>query len=630
MLEYARWKYFVAALIFTVSAFYALPNLYPQDTAVQITASRGGNVDQALLDNVKAQIEQAGLTYKSIVIDDKALMIRVADADTQLKINDLLRPQLSNYTVALNLASNVPEWLQSFGGQSMVLGLDLQGGVYFLLEVDQQSAINKRKEAYADEARAILRENKIVFRELTTDSTGVMVHLAKQDDVAKATRLISNASPELSIQPNSDPLTPGFVAVISNTVVKTIIDTAIEQNLGILRKRINAIGVAEPVITRQGSNRIVVQLPGVQDSALAKRILGSQATLEYRAVIGGNVSDPSGRTAALQAKQTGIIPPDARMYFERSTNASGERNPVLLAKRLIASGDQLVGATAGVDENASPMVSVKLNAAAGARMFDFTSKSVGKNMAVVFIERVPEIKLVDGVEVRTVRITEEVISNATIQGVFSRDFRTTGLDSTEEAQELALQLRAGSLAAPMDIIRERVIGPSLGADNIARGVQAVLWSFVFVLAFFLVYYRVFGLITNIALFVNLLMLVAIMSLLGATLTLPGLAGIALTVGLSVDANVLINERIREELRVGNTPLNSIATGYDKASGTIFDANITAILAGLALLAFGTGPVQGFAVTLILGILTSMYTAVSLSRAVATLIHSGRKLKTLWI
>ena len=623
MLEYARWKYVVALIVLLVSALYTVPNLYPQDPAIQITASRGGKVDQNLQDSVAKSLDEAGLAYKSIEIEDDKLLVRVADAGLQQKANDLLRPQLNRYTVALNLASNVPEWLSWFNAEPMLLGLDLLGGVHFLLQVDEQSALEKRVSAYNEEIRELLREKKIAFKEITTQGNAVNVVLGKSEQLSQALSELSLIAPELSVVSRSGD-DAGFTASVPAALIKEIIDSTIQQNVGILRKRINAIGVGEPVIARQGLNRIVVQLPGVQDTAQAKRVLGSQATLEYRAVVGTAVE-------ARVAQQSGIVPPDARLYFERQTDSAGNKLPVLLSKRLIASGEQLVDARSGTDpQSASPMVSVKLNAAAGQRMFDFTSKNVGNNMAVVFIERTPETRLVNGVEQRSFRVVEEVISNAVIQGVFSKSFQTTGLDSAQEAQDLALILRAGALAAPMDIIQERVIGPSLGAENISRGVQAVFWSFLFVLAFFLVYYRVFGLITNIALAMNLLMLVAIMSILGATLTLPGLAGIALTVGLSVDANVLINERIREELRLGNTPLNSIATGYEKASGTIFDANITAILAGVALFAFGTGPVQGFAVTLILGILTSMYTAVSVSRAVATLMHSGRKLKTLWI
>ncbi|HSR64619.1 MAG TPA: protein translocase subunit SecD, partial [Xanthomonadaceae bacterium] len=392
---------------------------------------------------------------------------------------------------------------------------------------------------------------------------------------------------------------------------------AIEQNVGTLRNRINELGVAEPIIQRQGNDRVVVELPGVQDTAQAKRILGATATLEYRGVVEGNAYD---------AVASGNVPPEARVYYRKETGPDGKPIPILLNKRVIASGDQLVDARSGYDSRSgSPMVSVRLNGIGGERMFDYTSQNVGKPMAVVYIERVPEVrKGPDGKEVRTTRINEQVISVATIQGVFGKEFQTTGLNSAKESADLALLLRAGALAAQMDFAEERIIGPSLGAENIQRGLEAVGYSFLFALVFFLIYYRMFGVITCLALLLNLLAVLAILSVMGATMTLPGLAGIALTVGMSVDANVLINERIREDLRLGMHPLTAIAEGYKRAKGTIYDANITTLLAGVALFAFGTGPLKGFAVTLIVGILTSMYTAVSVSRGIATLIYGRRR------
>jgi preprotein translocase subunit SecD len=398
--------------------------------------------------------------------------------------------------------------------------------------------------------------------------------------------------------------------------LQKITTDAIEQNVGTLRNRINELGVAEPVIQRQGNDRVVVELPGVQDTAQAKRILGATATLEYRGVVEGNAYD---------AISSGNVPPEARVYYRKELGPDGKPVPILLNKRVIASGEQLVGATSGYDsQSGTPMVSITLNGVGGQRMFDYTSQNVGKPMAVVYIERIPEVKTVDGKEVRTVRTSEQVINVATIQGVFSKQFQTTGLESPKEAADLALLLRAGALAAPMDFVEERIVGPSLGAENIDRGVRAVGYSFLFALVFFLVYYRMFGLITCLALLLNLLMVLAVLSVMGATMTLPGLAGIALTVGMSVDANVLINERIREDWRMGLPPLTAIAEGYKRASGTIFDANMTAILAGVALFVFGTGPVKGFAVTLIVGILTSLYTAVSVSRGLASLIYGHRR------
>ena len=439
--------------------------------------------------------------------------------------------------------------------------------------------------------------------------TGIVVQLHDGAERDAAAAVIGRELPQLVLQDGADGAS--LVGTVAPTELKTILDNALEQNIGTLRNRINELGVAEPIVQRQGDSRIVVELPGVQDTAQAKKILGATATLEYRAQVDGN---------ALDAAQNGRVPPDARLYYMRDS-----RTPVLLSKRILASGDELVDARSGFDpQTNSPMVSITLNNVAGQRMLDFTTDNVGRSMGVVFIERLPETRIVDGKEVQTVRERQEVINYARVNGVFGKSFQTTGLDSSQEASELALLLRAGSLAAPVDIIEERIIGPSLGADNIAAGWKAVAFSFGFVLIFFVVYYKMFGVVTNLAVLLNLLLVVAVMSLLGAQLSLPGLAGIALTVGMSVDANVLINERIREELRAGNTPLNAIKEGFEKAGGTILDANVTAMLAGIAMFAFGSGPIQGFGVSLCVGILTSMYTAVSVSRGIATLIYGRRR------
>ncbi|WP_397607322.1 protein translocase subunit SecD [Silanimonas sp.] len=618
MLEYARWKYVVALIVLLASTLYALPNLYPQDAAVQITANRGFAVDDALDARVEALLKDAGVATKSVQKEGESLLVRL-DAADQLRAAELLRPALEQgYTVAQNLASTVPDWLDMFGASPMRLGLDLQGGVHFLLQVDQKAALEKRENSYAEQIRVVLREQKIPSQEVTVRPNDILVRLSRAEDLSKALSVVAVDAPELQLQPLRGSAGPGFTASIAPAALQALLTETINQNVSILRNRINALGVAEPIVTRQGDSRIVVQLPGVQDTALAKRLIGSTATLEYRAAL-------LTATDAIEAERSGRVPPEGRIYYMRERNPDGSRIPVVLAKRVIAAGDQLVAATSITDpESGTPGVSVTLNASAGQRMFDFTSQNVGKPMAVVYIERVPEVRIVDGQEVRGTKVTEEIISLASIRGVFSRNFQTTGLESPQEAQQLALLLRSGALAAPMEFAEERIIGPSLGAENIARGLESIAASFVLVLVFFVIYYRMFGVITNIALLLNLLMLVAVMSIVGATLSLPGLAGIALTVGLSVDANVLINERIREELRAGNTPLNAIATGYEKAAGTIADANVTALLAGIALFVFGTGPVKGFALSLIIGILTSMYTAVSVSRGVATLIYGRRR------
>ena len=621
MLEFARWKYIVAILVVALALLYALPNVYPQDPSVQVTANRSEAVDEALVQRVQSILGEAGVTPKSVAVEsDDNLLVRLSSADEQVQASDALRAGLgSDYVVALNLASTIPDWLAALGGQPMLLGLDLQGGVHFLMQIDREAALDRHFEAYVEDVRAMLREARIRYRSVERDGNDIVVELVPDADMDKAQSLVGAQLATLRQEALGDTLT----LTVPDSELAELTANAIEQNLGTLRNRISELGVAEPIVQRQGDERIVVQLPGVQDTAQAKRIIGATATLEYRGVVEGN---------AYEAARSGNVPPQARVYNRRETGPDGQPIPVLLNKRVIASGEHLQDATSFFDsQSGTPAVRVRLSSVGGQRMFDHSSVNIGKPMAVVYIERVPTVRTVDGEEVRGTRIEEEVISVATIQGALGRDFQTTGLESMKEAADLALLLRAGSLAAPMDIVEERIIGPSLGQENVERGLAAVTFSFCFALLFFLVYYRMFGVITCLALLLNLLMVVALMSLLGFTLTLPGLAGIALTVGMSVDANVLINVRIREELRAGMPPKAAIATGYERASGTIADANLTALLAGIALFAFGTGPVQGFAVALILGILTSMYTAVSVSRGIATLIYGHRrKLKSVAI
>ncbi|MGX5731998.1 protein translocase subunit SecD [Pseudoxanthomonas beigongshangi] len=634
MLEFPRWKYVVILLVVALSVFYALPNIYPQDPSVQITPNRGYAIDAALRQKVEASLKEAGVATKALDDQDgKSLIVRLPGLDAQTKANDVLRGALGeNYVVALNLASTVPDWLSRFGARPMVQGLDLQGGVHFELQVDQKAALDKRVDAYVEDARLTLRDNRIKYQSVERrPDNSIAITLAPGEDANKARDLLaktlvasSNAGGTALVGGGSltyDVEGQRITIGLPESELNQIAGSAIEQNITTLRNRVNELGVAEPIIQRQGNDRVVVQLPGVQDTAEAKRMIGATATLEYRAVVDGNAYD---------AVASGNVPPEARVYYRREVGPDGKRVPVLLNKRVIVSGDQMVGAQSSTDQNGLPAVNVTLNNIGGQRMLDFTSANVNKPMAVVYIERIPQVDIVNGEEVRSTRIKEEVISVANVNGVFGKNFITTGLDKTE-ADGLAKLLRAGSLAAPMDFINERVVGPSLGAENVARGTKAVMFSFLFALAFFLVYYRMFGLLTCIALLLNLVMVVAVMSLFGATMTLPGFAGLALSIGMSVDANVLINERIREELRAGVPPLASIATGYDKASGTIFDSNMTALLAGVALFAFGTGPLKGFAVTMIVGILTSVFTAVTVSRALATLIYGRRrKLKSLAI
>ncbi|WP_367345654.1 protein translocase subunit SecD [Stenotrophomonas bentonitica] len=611
MLEFPRWKYVVILIVLALSALYALPNIYQKDPAVQITANRGGQVDEALRERVLADLKAAGIANIGADKEGESLIVRLPDLQTQAAASARLRDSVGeNYTVALNLASTVPDWLQRLGGRPMVLGLDLQGGVHFVLQVDQKAAIDKRMDAYAEDVRGTLRESRVPFQsvERRPDNSIVATLSPSTDDAAvdRARVALAKAQPTLGY----DVVGKRITVTVPETELSQITNGAIEQNINTLRNRVNQLGVAEPIIQRQGADRVVVQLPGVQDTAEAKRMIGATATLEYRAVVDGNAQD---------AIDTGRIPPEAKVYTRRDTGV-----PILLNKRVIVTGDQMVAAQAVNDATTgTPSVSVTLNSVGGQRMFDFTSANVGKPMAVVYTERVPSVTMVDGKEVRSFRVNEEVISVANINGVFGKNFQTTGLEK-KESEELAKLLKSGSLAAPMDFVEERVVGPSLGAENVERGITAVIYAFMFTLVFFTVYYRMFGLITSAAMLFNLLIVVAVMSLFGATMTLPGFAGLALSVGLSVDANVLINERIREELRAGVPGKTAIVTGYERASGTILDANLTGLIVGVALFAFGTGPLKGFALTMIIGIFASMFTAITVSRALATLIYGRRK------
>ena len=611
MLTFPRWKYFVILAVLVLSALYALPNLYQKDPSVQITGTGDAVVDDALRGRVQQTLQSARITPRSIEREDKSLLVRLNDPQVQTRAADLLRPlEADGYQVALSLASTVPDWLDAIGAKPMPLGLDLQGGVHFAMQIDQRAALNKRLDAYVEDIRAQLRDGGVPFGSVERDaSNNLRVTLQSANDAGRAGQLLQQAYPSFVQQREGQQLT----LAIPQAELNRFAQEAVEQNLTTLRNRVNSLGVAEPVVQRQGTDRIVIELPGLQDTAEAKRRIGAAATLEFRAVVG----DENEAAAAVRDRS---VPAGAKIYYTQN------KQPLLLSRRVLVSGDQLVDARPEIDQTTGqPSVSIVLNSAGGKRMFDHTAENVGKRMATVYVEQVPITQMVDGKEVKSFRTEERVISAPTIQGVFGKNFQTTGL-SQEEADSLAKQLKSGALAAPMQFVEERVIGPSLGADNVERGTRAVLYSFVFALAFFLVYYRMFGVITCLALLLNLLMVIAILSLpfIGATMSLPGFAGLALTVGMSVDANVLINERIREELRLGVPPQSAIAIGYDRASGTIFDANMTAMLAGIALLAFGTGPLKGFALTLIVGILTSVFTAVTVSRAMATLMYGGRR------
>ena len=611
MNQYPVWKYLLLIFILVVGVIYALPNLYGADPSLQISGSRNNEVTAEVATRVSDALEAASIPVKKVEILPERLLLRFNDTETQLKAVDYVKSTLGNgYIVALNLAPAIPGWLESFNALPMYLGLDLRGGVHFLMEVDMQASVKQAIQRYSTEVRSQLRDAKIRYAMLRAEEQGIRIMLRDEADRQQSRDLLEKEYPSLLIEDIDDAKNPGLLVKISEQEVREIEKFALQQNILTLRNRVNELGVAEPVITQQGASRIVVQLPGVQDTAAAKRILGATATLEYRAV---------DYEHDVQQAVAGKVPAGSRLYYERNGK------PVLLKKAVIATGNQITNASSGLDQqNGSPMVNVSLDAKGGNSMLKFTKANVGKPMAVVFIENKTETSLVDGVPVKTTKNVEEVISVATIRGVFSNRFQTTGLDSPQEAHELALLLRSGALAAPIEIVEERTVGPSLGKDNIEQGFNSVIIGFIAVLLFMAVYYRVFGLVADIALALNLVMIVAILSMLQATLTLPGIAGIVLTVGMAVDANVLIFERIREELRNGNSPQASIQAGYEKAFSTIADANITTLIAAVVLLSYGTGAIKGFAVTLSIGIVTSMLTAILGTRAVINLIYGGRK------
>jgi preprotein translocase subunit SecD len=603
MNRYPAWKYLLIVLMLLVGTFYALPNLFGEDPALQITSARGFALPLSLEANINDALIVENIKYKDREQQGNHLLYRFNSTEEQLLGADALKKALGDqFVVALNLAHSTPGWLRALGGKPMTLGLDLQGGVHFLMQVDMDTARGQMLDRVVDDIRTALRSESIRYVSVRREGMGILALLRSEEDRDRTRNIMRNDQSLQGLDVTGVETGDNFglsVKVQEQQLVE-LQQTALQQNITTLRNRVNEIGVAEPVIQQQGAERVVVQLPGVQDTVQAKKIIGATATLEYRAVDEAN--------DAFTAAQTGRIPPESRLYNDRSNE------PVLLKKRLIVSGDQLIGASSGFDQQTGqPQVSVTLNGVGAKRMLDFTRDNVGNRMAVVYIEQKPGR-----------RKTEEVISVAVVREPFGKRFQTTGLDSMNEASQLALLLRAGALAAPMEIVEERTVGPSLGADNVAQGFKSVVIGFVLVLVFMAIYYRVFGLIADLALFANMVLLISLLSMLGATLTMPGIAGIVLTVGMAVDANVLIFERIREELRNGNTPQASIRAGYDKAFSTIADANITTLIAAFVLFLFGTGPIKGFAVTLSLGIVTSMFTAIMGTRAVVNLAYGGKK------
>jgi preprotein translocase subunit SecD len=624
MSDFPRWKYALVAIVLVFGVLYALPNAFKPVPSVQVQATHSAPVDSALEQKVAAALKQQNIAYSRLLIEGDHLVANFGNADLQAKASDVVKAAVGDdYTVALNLASTVPGWLHAIHANAMPLGLDLQGGVHFLMAVDQNAVIDKQEERYADDIRSLLRDKAIRYDSVVRNPTrgqGVNITLRSDADRTAAANAIGVEYPDLNIN-NGANTGDRFLlsAAVKPQKLLDLANSAIKQNVGTLRNRINALGVSEPIIQQQGSDQIVVELAGMQNPAEAKKIIGAVATLEYHPGI-GFAGDPQAQEAA----RSGNVPPDARLYYMRGT-----RQPVLVSKRIIVTGNELADAVSGTDQQSgTPKVDVTLTASGARKMLDYTTANVGKPMAVVYSERVYDTQTVDGKEVRVPRDTNEVISDATVQGVFGKQFQTTGLSSPREASELALLLKGGSLAAPVDIVSEAALSPSLGQDNIDKGFKAVLLGLGLVLLAAAVYYKLFGLVADIALFFNLVILVAVMSLIGVTLTMPGIAGIVLTLGMAIDANVLICERIREELRNGSSPHASIRAGYEKAWATILDANVTHLIAALALTTMGSGPIKGFGITLLIGILTSMFTSVTVTHAITALIHGHRKLKTL--
>lgn len=610
--HFPLWKNLLIIGIFFISLVYSLPNLYGEDPSVQISAPTA--LSPAQIQDIKAVIDGAGVRLKALEQDNGKALARFANTDDQLKVADLLNDRLGNTaTVALNLAPTTPAWLRAIGARTMYLGLDLRGGVHFLLEVDQNAAVKQAEDRYNDDIRQLLRAEKIRYQTVIKENGYIKVILKSPDDKNAALALIRKDFRGLAVTEPDD--SNQIWLKLSDKELREIKKNAVAQNMTTLRNRVNELGVAEPVIQQQGENRIVVQLPGVQDTARAKEILGTTATLEYRLV---------DLEHDVQQAVEGRVPVNSRLYYDKN------RNPILLDRRIIVTGDQIVDASSGLDQDGRPAVFISLNGVGAQKMGKTTQANIGKPMAVVFIEYKTDTQVVNGQKIRKKEKVEKVISVATIQGAFSKRFQTTGLDSTQEARNLSLLLRAGALAAPVDIVEERTVGPSLGQENINKGMISFAVAFALVVLFMIGYYRLCGLFADIALAFNVVIIVAILSMLQATLTLPGIAGIILTVGMSVDANVLIFERIKEELRKGNSPQASIYVGFEKAFGTILDSNITTLLVAIMLFAFGTGSVKGFAVTLTIGILSSMFTAITGTRMIINWVYGNRRIEKLSI
>ena len=616
MNRYPLWKYVLLVAVIAAGCLYALPNLFGQDPALQVTTADGSPPDERTQNEILTLLADEGIDVGVAEVLDGQYLLRLPDTDAQVRAADELDVALGrDFTVALNLAPATPDWLRNLGGQPMYLGLDLRGGVHFLMEVDMDAVMEQTLSRYGDEFRRLLRESDIRYREVADAAADteadMVIRFAGSDTRDAGISLLRDEYPELVFATDEDEEEARLTATLTDEERQEVRNFAVEQNMTTLRNRVNELGVAEPIIQRQGAERVVVQLPGVQDTARAKDIIGATATLEFRMVDSDNFPYRGGDDSP--------PPPGTERFPER------DGGHVLLEREVIITGEAITDAQSGLDtQTGQPEVNIRLSGAGGNMLNRVTGDRVGDHMAVVFKETEIQAERVGDEVVREQVQVEEVINIARIQEQLGSQFRITGLESSQEARNLSLLLRAGSLAAPMQIIEERTIGPSLGQENIDQGIAAVAIGFLLVVVFMAVYYKVFGLVANVALFVNLVLIVAALSALQATLTLPGIAGIVLTVGMAVDANVLIFERIREELRSGTSAQQAIEAGYGKALSTIADANVTTLIAAVVLFVFGTGPVKGFAVTLSIGIVSSMFTAILGTRAIVNLIYGGRR------
>ena len=601
MNRYPLWKYMIVLVALVLGILYSLPNLFGESPAVQVSPTRAtAEVNTALLEQVETALKQGNVPYETVFLDTNGIKARFANPETQIKAKDVLQNALGNdYVIALNLLSRSPEWLSRIGALPMYLGLDLRGGVHFLLQVDMKAALDKAAERYVGDFRTLLRNERIAYLGVSLEGQTVQVRFKDETERAKAERVLRRDYPDLTFDESSSGEDRLLTARLNQQARQRIQDFALKQNIQTLHNRINELGVAEPIIQQQGLDRVVVQLPGVQDTAKAKEILGRTATLEVR-LVDEEKMDPS----TLERAAQGQVP------FGDEYHVGRDGEPILVKKSVVLTGEYITDAGPGIDNTTGESVVHITLDGRGARIFkQVTRENVGKRMAILLVEK-------GKAEVITAPVIREEIGGGRVQ--------ITGMANVQEANDVSLLLRAGALAAPMDIIEERTVGPSMGEENIKRGVHSALWGFAAIAVFMIFYYTAFGAISVLALSINVLLLVALLSMLQATLTLPGLAAIALTLGMAIDANVLINERIREELRNGNTPQASIQAGYSRAFDTILDSNVTTLIAGLALFMFGTGPVKGFAVVHVLGILTSMFSAVVVSRAVVNLLYGYRR------